>query len=172
MSNRHHSDLKTLKARVSVFAALGDATRLSMLAKLVHGEPQSISRLTAGTNLTRQAVTKHLQVLANAGVVRSVRSGRESLFELETQPYRRGAPVSGAGIEAMGRCSGTAEGARGGVGKGRRSEVCQRLRGGWQAAIVLAPFIEPAPFLKELDPCSTPSRTTPPSPSIPSSSTG
>jgi DNA-binding transcriptional ArsR family regulator len=44
------------------------------------------SRLTAGTNLSRQAVTKHLRVLANAGIVRSVRSGRESLFELEPQP--------------------------------------------------------------------------------------
>ncbi len=57
-----------------------------MLAKLCHGEPQSISRLTIGTNLSRQAVTKHLRVLANAGVVRSVRVGRESLFELEPQP--------------------------------------------------------------------------------------
>ena len=56
-----------------------------MLAKLCNGRPQSISRLTAGTNLSRQAVTKHLRVLANAGVVRSVRSGRESLFALEPQ---------------------------------------------------------------------------------------
>jgi DNA-binding transcriptional ArsR family regulator len=57
-----------------------------VLAKLGYGEPQSISRLTAGTNLSRQAVTKHLRVLANVGVVRSVRRGRESLFELEPQP--------------------------------------------------------------------------------------
>jgi DNA-binding transcriptional ArsR family regulator len=69
--------------RASVFAALGDETRLSVLAKLCSGEPQSISRLTVGTNLTRQAVTKHLHVLADAGVVRSVRSGRESQFALE-----------------------------------------------------------------------------------------
>jgi DNA-binding transcriptional ArsR family regulator len=69
-----------------VFAALGDETRLSVLAKLTRGRPQSIARLTEGTNLTRQAVTKHLHVLANAGVVRSVRSGRESLFALEPQP--------------------------------------------------------------------------------------
>jgi DNA-binding transcriptional ArsR family regulator len=69
-----------------VFAALGDETRLSVLAKLCRGEPQSISRLTAGTNLSRQAVTKHLRVLANAGVVRSMRVGRESLFALEPQP--------------------------------------------------------------------------------------
>jgi DNA-binding transcriptional ArsR family regulator len=70
----------------SVFAALGDETRLAVLAKLSRGEPQSIARLTAGTKLTRQAVTKHLRVLEGAGVVRSVRVGRESLFELEPQP--------------------------------------------------------------------------------------
>lgn len=69
-----------------MFAALGDETRLSVLAKLCSGVPQFISRLTAGTNLSRQAVTKHLRVLADAGVVRSVRIGRESLFELEPQP--------------------------------------------------------------------------------------
>ena len=72
-----------LKARASVFAALGDETRLSVLARLSEGKPQSISRLTRGTELTRQAVTKHLRVLEGAGVVRSVRSGRESLFALE-----------------------------------------------------------------------------------------
>jgi DNA-binding transcriptional ArsR family regulator len=86
MSNRPLSLLDPLKAHASVFAALGDETRLSMLTKLCDGEPQSISRLTAGTNLSRQAVTKHLRVLANAGVVRNMRSGRESLFELEPQP--------------------------------------------------------------------------------------
>ena len=75
-----------LKTPASMFAALGDETRLSVLARLCNGVPQSISRLTAGTNLSRQAVTKHLRVLANAGVVRSVRVGRESLFELEPQP--------------------------------------------------------------------------------------
>jgi DNA-binding transcriptional ArsR family regulator len=68
-----------------VFSALGDETRLLVLARLCNGVPQSISRLTAGTNLSRQAVTKHLRVLANAGMVRSVRVGRESLFKLEPQ---------------------------------------------------------------------------------------
>jgi DNA-binding transcriptional ArsR family regulator len=86
MSSKRHSQRAALKARASVFAALGDETRLSVLARLGDGRPQSISRLTAGTNLTRQAVTKHLRVLANVGVVRSVRRGRESLFELEPQP--------------------------------------------------------------------------------------
>jgi DNA-binding transcriptional ArsR family regulator len=63
-----------------VFAALGDDTRLTLLAKLARGQPCSISRLTEGSELTRQAITKHLRVLESAGVVRSVRSGRESRF--------------------------------------------------------------------------------------------
>jgi DNA-binding transcriptional ArsR family regulator len=67
-----------LKTRASVFAALGDETRL-----LANGRAQSISRLTAGTNLTRQAVTKHLRVLEDAGIVRCLRVGRESQFALE-----------------------------------------------------------------------------------------
>jgi DNA-binding transcriptional ArsR family regulator len=86
MSDKRPSKLATLKVRASVFAALGDETRLSVLARLSAGEPQSIARLTAGTKLTRQAVTKHLRVLEEAGVVRSTRAGRESLFELEPKP--------------------------------------------------------------------------------------
>jgi DNA-binding transcriptional ArsR family regulator len=80
------SGLAALRARASVFAALGDETRLSVLARLSHGAPQSISRLTAGTKLSRQAVSKHLRVLEDAGMVRSMRAGRESLFELEPKP--------------------------------------------------------------------------------------
>jgi len=75
-----------LKARASVFAALGDETRLSVLAKLANGEAQPISRLTGGTKLTRQAVTKHLRVLEGADVVRCARVGRESQFALEPKP--------------------------------------------------------------------------------------
>jgi len=86
MSGKRHSRSGVLKARASVFAALGDETRLSVLVKLTSGQPQSISRLTVGTKLTRQAVTKHLRVLEDAGVVRCVRIGRESRFELETKP--------------------------------------------------------------------------------------
>jgi len=81
-----HSSLQALRTRACVFAALGDETRLSVLAKLSGGEMQSIARLTAGTKLTRQAVTKHLKVLAQAKVVRSVRVGRESLYALAPQP--------------------------------------------------------------------------------------
>jgi DNA-binding transcriptional ArsR family regulator len=86
MSSKRNSRFDPLKTPATVFAALGDETRLSVLSRLCNGVPQSISRLTAGTNLSRQAVTKHLRVLANAGVVRSARVGRESLFELEPQP--------------------------------------------------------------------------------------
>ena len=81
-----HSRTPAPRTRALIFAALGDETRLAVLSKLAAGEPQSISRLTVGTKLSRQAVTKHLHVLRSAGVVRSVRVGRERLFELETKP--------------------------------------------------------------------------------------
>ena len=86
MSPARPSQVPALEARAAVFAALGDATRLSVVARLSAGEPQSIARLTDGTRLSRQAVTKHLRVLADAGVVRSIRVGRESLFELQPHP--------------------------------------------------------------------------------------
>lgn len=66
-----------------VFAALGDTTRLALLTKLCNGEPQSIATLTDGAAITRQAITKHLRVLEDAGLVRSVRVGRENHFVLE-----------------------------------------------------------------------------------------
>src|ERR1700685_1498297 len=74
------------QARAPLFAALGDETRLSLVAKLCGGEPHSISQLTRGSHLTRQAITKHLRVLKSAGIVRSVRKGRERLFEFDPQP--------------------------------------------------------------------------------------
>lgn len=86
MSSMRRRDRAALQSRASVFAALGDATRLTVLAKLCKGEPHSISRLTEGTKLSRQAVTMHLRVLEEAGVVRSVRVGRESLFAFKPEP--------------------------------------------------------------------------------------
>jgi DNA-binding transcriptional ArsR family regulator len=68
------------------FAALGDETRLWLIARLCQVSRQSISQLTEGTKLTRQAVTKHLQVLERVGLVRSVRKGRETLFEFDATP--------------------------------------------------------------------------------------
>ena len=66
-----------------MFAALGDATRLSLLARLRDGRPRSIVELTDGIGLTRQGVSKHLRVLEDAGMVRSKRVGRESRFVFE-----------------------------------------------------------------------------------------
>ena len=77
-----------LKVRASVFAALGAETRLALIEKLSIGTPQSISRLAEDSKLTRQAITKHLRVLEDAGVVQSIRVGRESLFEFRSDPLK------------------------------------------------------------------------------------
>jgi|SRR5580658_4800947 DNA-binding transcriptional ArsR family regulator len=69
-----------------VFAALGDETRLSLVTALSGGEARSIAQLTGGSRLTRQAISKHLRVLENAGIVHSARSGRESLYEFDAEP--------------------------------------------------------------------------------------
>ncbi len=73
------------KRAAPLFAALGDETRLRLVTKLGRAEPMSIAHLTHGTDLTRQAVTKHLRVLEGAGIVKSVKKGRESHFELAPQ---------------------------------------------------------------------------------------
>lgn len=75
-----------LKYHSEVFAALGDKTRLSLIRELSRGEAKSISQLSRGSKLTRQAVTKHLKVLEEAGLVESAKSGRENLFHLQSQP--------------------------------------------------------------------------------------
>lgn len=67
-----------------IFAALGEETRLRLVARLCAGGPQSITRLTTGSAVTRQAITKHLNVLAAAGLVHDVRRGRERIWELDT----------------------------------------------------------------------------------------
>jgi len=74
------------RAHAVVFAALGDETRLALVARLYGGERQSIAELTEGSKLTRQAITKHLRVLERARIVHGVREGRESLFEFNPQP--------------------------------------------------------------------------------------
>jgi DNA-binding transcriptional ArsR family regulator len=66
-----------------VFAALGDATRLGLVARLCASGPMSIVRLTEGARVTRQAVTKHLHVLAGARLVRGTRVGRDHVWEIE-----------------------------------------------------------------------------------------
>ncbi|WP_200834877.1 ArsR/SmtB family transcription factor [Phyllobacterium salinisoli] len=69
-----------------IFAALGDRTRLSLLMKLSDGQMRSIANLSVDTEITRQAVTKHLRVLESAGLVKSSRVGRESQFTLQPEP--------------------------------------------------------------------------------------
>jgi DNA-binding transcriptional ArsR family regulator len=75
-----------LAGAAPVFAALGDRTRLKLVARLCTIGPMSILRLTAGVHVTRQAVTKHLHVLAGAGLVRGARVGRDSVWEVEPAP--------------------------------------------------------------------------------------
>jgi DNA-binding transcriptional ArsR family regulator len=77
-----------LVAKAPIFAAMGDGTRLSLVVKLSRGMPCSISQLTEGSELTRQAIAKHLRVLEVAGIVRSARAGRENLFKLDPKPLR------------------------------------------------------------------------------------
>ena len=81
--------MATKKARLTasapIFAALGDETRLGLVSRLCAGGPQSIASLTAGSNVTRQAVSKHLRVLEGAGLARAQRQGRESRWQLDLE---------------------------------------------------------------------------------------
>src|ERR1700676_4241109 len=74
---------KSLHGCAPIFAALGDEMRLRLIAALWVGGAMSITQLTSGTDITRQAITKHLDVLAAAGLVRDVKVGRERLWEFE-----------------------------------------------------------------------------------------
>ncbi len=74
-----------LPSPAPIFAALGDRTRLHLVARLCAGEPQSITQLAAGSQVTRQAITKHLHVLEGAGLVQGFRQGREQLWELKPE---------------------------------------------------------------------------------------
>jgi DNA-binding transcriptional ArsR family regulator len=82
---RPRSSLATaaLTRSASVFAALGDETRLRLVSRLCDSGPMSIANLSTGFAITRQAVTKHLRVMEDAGLVRSSRRGRESVWQLQ-----------------------------------------------------------------------------------------
>ena len=107
------------RAPAAVFAALGDETRLALVAKLCGGQPRSIAQLTEGSKLTRQAITKHLRVLENAAIVHSIRRGRESLFEFDPQPMEEIKEyldlVSGQWDQALSRLKSFVEGRGPGV---------------------------------------------------------
>jgi DNA-binding transcriptional ArsR family regulator len=90
-----------------LFAALGDKTRLRLVSRLCDDGPMSITRLTAGSFVTRQAITKHLRVMEEAGLVRSRRHGRESVWQLEQRRVEEAgrylALISKQWDEALGR---------------------------------------------------------------------
>ncbi len=79
----------TLHDTAPVFAALGDATRLTLISRLNDGGARSIAQLASGLGLSRQGVTKHLRVLERAGIVESRRVGRESRFTYVQQPVEQ-----------------------------------------------------------------------------------
>lgn len=74
---------------VPIFAALGDATRINIVVRLSRGGPASIAGLTHGTKISRQAITKHLHTLENAGIVTSERAGREVLWSVRAGQLER-----------------------------------------------------------------------------------
>lgn len=83
MSRNRSAATAKLSEAAPVFAALGDATRLRLVGRLCVAGPLSIARLSEGAGVTRQAVTKHLHALDDAGLVRHSRRGRERIWELE-----------------------------------------------------------------------------------------
>ncbi len=79
-----NSTAKTdLADSASIFAALGDATRLRLISRLCRDGPMSIAKLTSGFDISRQAITKHLRVMESAGLAVSTLHGRESVWQLE-----------------------------------------------------------------------------------------
>jgi DNA-binding transcriptional ArsR family regulator len=83
------ADAANLSAAAPIFTALGDETRLRIVSRLCREGPLSISRLTDGTSISRQAVTKHLRVLADAGLVDNERSGRERRWNVRQRELDR-----------------------------------------------------------------------------------
>ena len=84
-ARRHSARVRAHPGAALIFAALGDETRLALVARLSASGPLSIVTLTDGTGVTRQAVTKHLHVLSDAGLVRDSWVGRERVWQLEPE---------------------------------------------------------------------------------------
>jgi DNA-binding transcriptional ArsR family regulator len=82
--NRSAAEARLAQA-APLFAALGDRTRLRVVSRLSAAGPLSITRLSDGAKVTRQAITKHLHALAEAGLVRGRRRGRERIWELQPE---------------------------------------------------------------------------------------
>jgi DNA-binding transcriptional ArsR family regulator len=82
------NSVRSLRHYAPLFAALGDEVRLTLLAKLGTGTLLSITQLSEGSTITRQAITKHLRVLQDIGLVRGTRRGREHMFRLDPKPLK------------------------------------------------------------------------------------
>jgi DNA-binding transcriptional ArsR family regulator len=97
----------------SLFGALGDRRRLALLKSLGEG-PRSIAELSRGREISRQAMTKHLRVLEDAGIVRGDRFGREVRFRLEREALAQAqeflSTVSAQWEDALGRLKAHVEG--------------------------------------------------------------
>jgi DNA-binding transcriptional ArsR family regulator len=91
----------------SLFAALGDETRLQLVSRLCSEGPMSVAKLSAGSNVTRQAITKHLRLMERAGLLHHRRRGRESVWQLDRQrleeAQRHLSTISRQWDEALGR---------------------------------------------------------------------
>jgi DNA-binding transcriptional ArsR family regulator len=82
MLRKRHRAAK-LGTTAAVFAALGDETRLGLIARMSDGGPLSIAGLADGFDMSRQAISKHLRVMSDAGLARSGRRGREMVWQLD-----------------------------------------------------------------------------------------
>jgi DNA-binding transcriptional ArsR family regulator len=98
---------KGIASAAVLFAALGDETRLGLLRRLAEGGPASITILSEPFEATRQGITKHLRVLAEAGMVKSHREGREHLWAFHpdklTEAQRQLSLIAQAWDDALGR---------------------------------------------------------------------
>ena len=84
-----HAGAHAARARAAapLFAALGDETRLQMLMRLAASGPESIAQMSAKSHVSRQAITKHLQVLEEAGFVVGERRGRERIWRIRPRRF-------------------------------------------------------------------------------------
>jgi DNA-binding transcriptional ArsR family regulator len=85
MSPVRSEDARAAGRAAPIFAALGDETRLALVGRLCADGPLSTARLAEGAAISRQAIAKHLGVLARAGLVRRGKdpAGRERPWEIE-----------------------------------------------------------------------------------------
>jgi len=82
LRKRHRTAAGTV-ASAAIFAALGDETRLRLIARMSDDGPLSIASLADGFDISRQAISKHLRVMNDAGIATSGRRGRETVWQLE-----------------------------------------------------------------------------------------